>query len=64
MNKLSDNPDDIAYILIDPPVTSFSSEKDIFAWIVHLKILPDLHEVRDTLSQAEDYIKMKKEFGE
>jgi len=26
--------------------------------------VPDLPEVRDTLSQAEDYIKMKKEFGE
>ena len=64
MNKLSDNPDDIAYILIDPLVTAFSSEKDIFAWIDHLKIVPDLHEVRDTHSQAKGYIKMKKEFGE
>lgn len=46
LNEFSDNVDDIAYILIDPPITPYSSEKDILAWIEHLKTLPDLPEVR------------------
>lgn len=64
LNEFSDKADDIAYILLDSPVTPFSSEKDILAWIDHLKTLPDLPEVRLAISQAKDYIKMKKEFEE
>jgi len=54
--------EDIAYILIDPPVTPYSSKEDIFAWLEKLKTLPDLPEVRDAVSQAQEYLKMKKEF--
>jgi hypothetical protein len=64
MDKKMSDDKNIGYILIDPPVTPFSPEEDILAWIDHLKTLPDLPEVRDAISQAEDYIKMKKEFEE
>lgn len=60
----STKPEDVGFILIDPPITPYSSEKDILAWIVHLKTLPDLSEVKNAISQAKDYIKMKKEFEE
>ena len=52
---------DIAYILINPPVTPFASEEDILAWIEELKTLPNLPEVRLSISEAKNYLKMKKE---
>lgn len=59
MNENYDNSEDVAYILIDPPVTPFSSEKDILAWIEELKTYPDRPEVREAILQAKEYIKMK-----
>ncbi len=61
--KMSDDKN-IGYILIDPPVTPHSSEKDILAWIKKLKTFPDRPEVKEAISQAQEYIKMKKEFEE
>ena len=52
-------PDDIAFILIDSPVTPYSSEEDILAWIEELKTYPDRPEVREAILQAQEYIKMK-----
>ena len=54
----------IGYILIDPPVTPFSPEKDILAWIEELKTLPDRPEVREAISQAQEYLNMKKRYKE
>jgi len=36
MDKKKSHDDDIGYILIDPPVTPFSSEEEIIAWIAEL----------------------------
>ena len=55
--------EDIAYILIDSPISAHSSKEDIFAWLEELKTLPDLPEVRDAVSQAQEYLKWKKEKG-
>jgi len=62
LTENSDNSDDIAYILIDPPVTPYSSEEDILAWIEELKAMPDLPEVRFSIAEAMNYLKMKKDF--
>ena len=64
MDKKMNVDENIGYILIDPPVTPHSSEEDILAWIKKLKTYPDRPEVREAISQAQEYIKMKKEFEE
>lgn len=56
--------ENIGYILIDSPVTPYSSEEDILTWIKKLKIYPDRPEVREAISQAQEHIKMKREFEE
>jgi len=44
------------YILIDPPITTFSAKKDILAWIEKLKTFPDSAEVQDAITEAQGYI--------
>jgi len=54
--------ENIGYILIDPPVTPHSLEKDILAWIKKLKTFPDRPEVREAISQAQEYLEMQKAY--
>lgn len=52
---------DIGYILIDPPVTPFSAEKDILAWIEELKEYPIRPEVKEALTTAYEMLERRKE---
>lgn len=62
MDKKMSDDENIGYILIDPPVTPFSPEKDILAWIEKLKTLPDRPEVREAISQAQEYLELQKAY--
>ncbi len=48
--------DDVAYILIDAPVTAYSPKEEILVWIEKLKAMPDLPEVRSEIMKAEAWL--------
>jgi len=45
------------YILIDSPLTMFSTKKEIEAWIKELKALKQTSEVLIAIEEAERYLK-------
>ena len=48
--------DDVAYILIDSPVSAYSPREEILDWIETLKTMPDLPEVRSEINKAEVWL--------
>ena len=61
--KNTKDDEDVGYILIDPPVTAYSSEEDILVWINELKTDPhrNRQEVREALKDAQEMLKRRKE---
>lgn len=49
------------YILIDPPVSPFSSVDELSSWLEELKKLEDTAEVREAIQQAERWIQQASE---
>jgi len=52
--------DDVAYILIDPPVGPYSPRAEIIAWIKELEAMPSLPEVKEALHEARKWLKRVK----
>jgi len=48
---------DVNYVLIDSPVTPYSSIEDIKAWIEELRKLPDTREVKEEVLRMDDILK-------
>lgn len=55
-------PEDIGFILIDAPITPYSSEEDILAWINELKEHPhrERSEVQEEIAIAENILMGRK----
>jgi hypothetical protein len=49
----------MSFILIDPPVSAYSSLREIEAWLRALRKLPRNPEVVDAIKQAEAWLKSK-----
>ena len=50
----------MTYIIIDPPITPFSSLEEIEDWIKYLKTMGKNKEVSDALNAANRYLKWEK----
>jgi hypothetical protein len=46
-----------AYILIDPPVTAYSSVESIRAWLDELSKKPDTDEVKEAINAANELLR-------
>ncbi|MCW8889924.1 MAG: hypothetical protein OQL20_04615 [Sedimenticola sp.] len=63
MSHQQDQSED-GYILIDPPVSAYSSEKEILDWIVELKKLPNRVEVEEALEDAKRMLRASREHNQ
>jgi hypothetical protein len=52
----SDNEEEVGYILIDPPVGPYSSDKAIKEWITELEMYPDRPEVQEAIREAREWL--------
>lgn len=53
-----DNEEEVAYILIDPPVGPYSTEEAIKKWIRELETYPDRPEVRRAIQEAKEWLNL------
>ena len=44
-------------ILIDPPVSPYSTKEEILAWIEELKAMPQLSYVPESIAEAQEWLK-------
>ena len=55
MNKNTED-ENIAFILIDSPISLYSSKDEIIAWIRELNTMPNRPEVEEEIEKAHQYL--------
>lgn len=57
--KQYSNEDEAGYMLIDPPVGPYSSEKAIKEWIRELETYPDRPEAQEAILEAKEWLEIQ-----